>query len=194
MKHGGVTSRHRLTIHANLLSQSTGDARLRIRELDVPGPSAAGATHEAPLRGRCVSRDVPPTAGRPTSDPDSIARGRCVSRSRCRRSAARRVARCESPTGRFPSRPSLPREVPTAPGSTYNRVAIPPVLPCWLLIKREHRQFRMATWDRDSTSRPPSRPPSLLRSAQAAAYCLRSLYSIGEQPFFGFTIEECRSP
>src|SRR6266581_1238905 len=35
-------------------------------------------------------------------------------------------------------RPSTPREIPTARGSTCNRVAIPPVLPCCEHFKREH--------------------------------------------------------
>src|ERR1700692_3819943 len=45
----GVTRGHRLTVHADLLLQASGDARLRIRELDALGPNPAAATDDAAL-------------------------------------------------------------------------------------------------------------------------------------------------
>ncbi len=90
MADGRVTGRHRLTIDADLLSQPSGDARLRIRELDAFGADAAVSTQDPALPGRSLPR------------------------------------------------PSTPREIPTARGSTCNRVAIPPILPCCEHFKREH--------------------------------------------------------
>src|SRR5882672_6983739 len=71
------------------------------------------------------------------SDYHSSARVRCVGHSRCRRSGAGHGARSESSDDSPPRRSSRP-ESPTTQESTYNLVAIPPVLPCWLHIKREH--------------------------------------------------------
>src|SRR3989442_12965595 len=45
----GVTRGHRLTVHADLLPQAPGDARLGICELDALGPNPAAATHDAAL-------------------------------------------------------------------------------------------------------------------------------------------------
>src|SRR5215831_10934209 len=44
-----------------------------------------------------------------------------------------------------------------------------------------------ARWDRASSSRPPSRPPTQLRSAQVAEYYLTPLYSNRRTAFFGHT-------
>jgi hypothetical protein len=50
MPHGGVTGGHRLTVHADLLSQASGDARFGVGELDALGADPAGPTREAALR------------------------------------------------------------------------------------------------------------------------------------------------
>jgi hypothetical protein len=61
----GVTRGHRLTIHADLLPQAPGDARLRIRELTALGPNPTAATDDAALRinerhgMRCPRQIVP---------------------------------------------------------------------------------------------------------------------------------------
>src|SRR5438552_12645753 len=110
------------------------------------------------------------------SDPASIELARCVVRIHCRHSAARPAARSESSADSQP----LPRSRPESPAtreSTYNRGAIPPVLPCWLHIKREHHPILDGEVGSFSLSRPPSRPPTQQRSAQAAGYYLKSLYS-----------------
>ena len=85
-----------------------------------------------------ASRHARPTAGRPRSDRGWIAPDRCVGRIRCRCSAALLGVRRESAGDRSRPRSSSRLEIPTTRESTYNRAAIPPVLPCWLHIKREH--------------------------------------------------------
>jgi hypothetical protein len=50
MPDGCVTGRHRLTVHADLPSQASSDARFGVGELDALGANPAGPTHEAALR------------------------------------------------------------------------------------------------------------------------------------------------
>src|SRR5436190_8659812 len=57
---GRVTGRHRLTIDADLLSQPSGDARLRSRELDAFGADAAVSTQDPALPGRSLPRPSTP--------------------------------------------------------------------------------------------------------------------------------------
>lgn len=47
--HRRVTRRHRLAVDTDLLSQATGDAGLRIRELDALGPNPTPAALDSPL-------------------------------------------------------------------------------------------------------------------------------------------------
>jgi hypothetical protein len=47
---GRMARPHRLTVHADLLAQPSGDARLGVRELDALRPNAAGPARETPLR------------------------------------------------------------------------------------------------------------------------------------------------
>src|SRR5262249_5595048 len=66
MADGCMTGRHRLTVHADLLPQTTGDARLRVRELHALRADATRPTDDRSLRiderhvmrGRAVSKDI----------------------------------------------------------------------------------------------------------------------------------------
>jgi hypothetical protein len=44
-----MTRRHRLAVHADLLPQPPGDARLSVRELDALRPNAARPADQTPL-------------------------------------------------------------------------------------------------------------------------------------------------
>src|SRR5262249_56036464 len=48
MSHGGVTRGHRLTVDADLLTQPSRDARLRIGKLDPLGANPTSPTHHPP--------------------------------------------------------------------------------------------------------------------------------------------------
>jgi hypothetical protein len=50
MAQGRVASRHRLTVHADLLAQAPGDARLRFREVHALGADPARPTDDSSLR------------------------------------------------------------------------------------------------------------------------------------------------
>ena len=140
--HRGMAGRHRLTVHADLLSQASSDARFGVGELDALGANPAGPTHEAALRidERDMMRRPRQVVPRPLSARSHATRASTTATTGV--TGARRDVQSESSAGCLPPRPSSQPETPTSPESTYNRGAIPPVLPCWLHIKREHHPIQ----------------------------------------------------
>jgi hypothetical protein len=171
MPHGCVTGGHRLTVHADLLSQASGDARLASANSVALDADPVGPTHEPSLRIDECDMMRRPTAGRPTSDLGSIARGTCVDHSHCRCIAALHDAQSESSAGCPPPRPSSrpePRQAQN-PRTIASRSHRSSLVGC---TSRENTiQFRMTTWGRsfdvqatEQTAHPNCGP------AQAARY------------------------
>jgi hypothetical protein len=93
-----------------------------------------------------VDSNIHVRAGHPTCDPAPTARDSCDGHSYYTDTGGGLVARSESacdPSPLYPAPPLAPRGIRAAPESTYNRAAIPRVLPGWLHNKRErHRVVR----------------------------------------------------
>ena len=162
MAHGGMTGRHRLTVHPNLLPQPTGDARLGVRELDPLGPNPAAATADTALLidqryGVCrPGQIIPgPLLRRPhTGSPSTTPTARISSTASLHvdpqstlRLTVLTFDRRHSETGQAqnPRTIALRSHASSLVGSTSRENAT---------------GCSGAKWDRFPTSRPPSRPPT----------------------------------
>jgi len=136
---GRMRGRHRLTVHADLLPQTPRDPRLRIGELDPFGANAAVAALDASLPihqrdGMRRPRDIVP---RPVARRSHTTRAATTTTAWVAPdTAALDPDRQPAVDGVHPRCWSSPPETPASLESTYNRAAIPPVLPCCLHIKR----------------------------------------------------------
>ena len=162
MAHGGMTGRHRLTVHPNLLPQPTGDARLGVRELDPLGSNPAAVSADAALlidqrHGVCrPGQIIPgPLLHRPYPGGPST-----TSTARISSTASHEV---DPQSTRRLTVFTFDRRHPKT-GQAQNPRTISPRSHASSLVGSTSREndtgWSGAKWDRCPTSRPPSRPPT----------------------------------